>query len=226
MAERGILGIIGGAGVGAAAALYEDVSARYHDATGGLPPIVLWNLPLTREIELAFLGGGDIGPALVAAEALVAEAVDRLAAAGATVVAMPCNTLQLVAARESARAGLPFVDMIASTVEAARGLGFDEAVLLATGATYAGGFYDGHGVEMIAPTAELRAELAALIGRLLVGPPPAAAELERLIERARTPGACVMLGCTDICGLVEPAPTAVVESLGCLAQSCVEALAV
>ena len=140
---------------------------------------------------------------------------------------MPCNSLQRVAARESERAGLPFVDMIDATVEAVRTLGYREAVLLATATTYAAGHYDGHGVEMTPPAPDQRAELAALIGRLGTGPPPTAPELLELIERARRPGACVVLGCTDICGLIDPdtaSAAAVVESLACLADAATEAL--
>jgi aspartate racemase len=221
------LGIIGGAGVGAAAQLYVDVCARLRAATAALPQVALWNLPLSDELERSFLGAGADPAAVAAAQALVGQGADRLAAAGATVVAMPCNALQRVAARECERAGLPFVDMIAATVEAVGALGFDRALLLATSTTYAAGHYDGHGVEMIEPAPEQRAELAALIARLAEGPPPSGAELLELIERARQPDAAVVIGCTDICGLIEPdlaAAASVVESLACLSQSSAQAL--
>jgi aspartate racemase len=221
------LGIIGGAGVGAAAQLYVDVSARFRAATGALPQIALWNLPLSDELERSFLGGGADAAASAAAGGLVAAAVRRLAGAGATLVAMPCNALQRVAARESELARLPFVDMIAATVEAVQALGYREAVLLATATTYAAGHYDGHGVEMIQPAPDQRAELAALIARLAHGPAPTAGELIDLIERVRVPGACGVLGCTDICGLIErdtAAAANVVESLACLAERCVDVL--
>jgi len=222
-----ILGIIGGAGVGAAAQLYIDVAARFRAATTRLPQIALWNVPLSDDLERAFLGSGADAAAAAAAEALVAKAVDRLVDAGATVIAMPCNALQGVAARQTERAGLPFVDMIEATVEAVRALGHGEAVLLATSTTYAAGHYDGHGVEMTPPPPEQLAELAALIGRLGTGRPPTAQELLELIERVRRPGACVVLGCTDICGLIDPdtaAAAGVVESLACLADAATGAL--
>lgn len=222
------LGIIGGAGVGAAAELYIDVCARFRTATAALPQIAIWNLPLSDDLERSFLGAGADPAAIAQAEALVAEGVGRLAAAGSTVLAMPCNALQRVAARESERAGLPFVDMIAATVQAVTALGYGEAVLLATSTTYAAGHYDGRGVEMIVPSDADRAELAALISRLAGGPAPTGAELLELIERVRRPNAAVVIGCTDICGLLDPAATAaagpLVESLGCLAERCSEAL--
>lgn len=219
------LGIIGGAGVAAAAQLYIDVSARHRAVTAALPQIAIWNLPLSDELERSFLGAGADPAAVAAAEALVARGAERLADAGATVIAMPCNALQRVAARESARVGLPFVDMVAATIEAVRALGHRDAVLLATSTTYAFGHYDGHGVEMIEPPAAEREELARLIARLGEGPPPTGGELLELIERVRRPGGAVVIGCTDICGLIDPsAAGGVVESLGCLADACVQAL--
>ncbi len=221
------LGIIGGAGVGAAAQLYIDVSARFRAATTRLPQIALWNLPMSDDLERSFLGGGADASAAAAAQALVAQAVDRLADAGATVIAMPCNSLQRVAARESERADLPFVDMIVATVAAAQALGYGEAVLLATATTYRAGDYDGHGIEMTQPSPDHRAELAGLIGRLIAGPRPSAEELLDLIERVRRPDACIVLGCTDMCGLIDPdtaRAAAVIESLACLADAATEAL--
>jgi len=219
------LGIIGGAGVGAAAGLYVEVSARYRAAAAALPQIAIWNLPLSDELERSFLGAGADPAAIAAAEALVAQGARRLADAGASVIAMPCNALQRVAARESERVGLPFIDIIAATVDAAAALGHSEAVLLATSTTYAFGHYDGYGVDMIEPSDADRAELASLIARLGEGPPPSAAELLALIDRVRRPQAAVVLGCTDICGLLPSAQApGVVESLGCLAEACVAAL--
>jgi aspartate racemase len=219
------LGIIGGAGVGAAAQLYVEVSARYRAAAAALPQIAIWNLPLSDELERSFLGAGADPAAIAAAEALVATGARRLADAGASVIAMPCNALQRVAARESERVGLPFIDMIAATVETAASLGNSEAVLLATSTTYAFGHYDGYGVEMIEPAAAERSALASLLARLAEGPAPSAGELAGLIDRVRRPQAAVVLGCTDICGLLAPADApGVVESLGCLADACVLAL--
>jgi aspartate racemase len=225
--NEAVLGIIGGAGVGAAARLYIDVTARVRAATGSLPSIALWNLPLSDEIERSFIGGGDADGA-IAAERLVAESVERLLAAGATVIAMPCNSLQSSAARESRRRGVPFIDMIAATLDAVRASGRGSAVLLATEATYAAGFYEDHDVEIIAPPPGLRDELAELIMRGVEGR-LSAGELRDLVQRAHRPEASIVLGCTDICGLLdgEAAIDAnVVESLACLTDRCADSLGV
>ncbi len=221
-----IVGVIGGAGVGAAARLYELVGARVRERTGALPRLVLWNLPLSDAIEGGFTAAQPDPRALAAVEEMLAEAFERLLAAGATVVAMPCNTLARAAAREAARHCVPFVDMIEATVRAAGG---ERAVLISTDATRAGGIYDGFGVEMLTPAPETLHESAALIRRAVSGDLPAPAQMRALVEGAAVPGASVVLGCTDICGLLDPADAErlrVVESLGALAGAVSDALLV
>ena len=66
-----------------------------------------------------------------------------------------------------------------------------------------------------------------MIAAAIQGPPPGGARMERLVERAARPGACVVVGCTDICGLIgaeRAAELHVIESLGCLADRCAEVL--
>ena len=216
-----ILGIIGGAGVGSAARLYELVCARVRAQTGALPRLALWSLPLNDALEHSITRAiPDAG-----VDRVLAEAFDRLLAAGAGVIAMPCNSLQVAAAREAARRGVPFVDMIEATARAAG----ERAVLIATEGTIAGGFYEGRGVELEAPAPELQRELGELIGRTVRGSPPDALEMRDFLARARRPGSALIVGCTDICGLLDPADAAelhVVESLGVLAGAVADALLV
>jgi aspartate racemase len=212
-----ILGIIGGAGVGAAARLYELVCARVRSQTGELPRVVLWNLPVSDALENSLMRG--IADAEI--DRMLAEAFDRLLAAGAGMIAMPCNTLQVAAAREAARCGVPFIDMIEATARAAG----EHAVLIATAGTIAGGYYEGRGVELETPPPELA--VGEFIDRALHGTPPDSREMRELVERARLPGATVIVGCTDICGLLDRADAAeldVVESLGVLADAVADAL--
>ncbi len=225
-ATEATLGIVAGAGVGASVRLYSDVAAGFRARTGRLPRIVLWNAPFSDALEHAFVGGKPDGEEARAAERLVAEAIDGLLDAGASAIAMPCNSLQAAAAREAQLRGAPFIDMIAATLDAVRESGRDAAVLVATEATAAAGIYEGHGVEILPTPVELRAELAALIGRAVEGPAPSDAELRSLVERARSGDAAVVLGCTDICGLMDPsaADAPVVDSLACLVGRCVDTL--
>jgi aspartate racemase len=220
------LGIIGGAGPGASARMYLDLAAQFRAATGRLPSITLWNVPFSDAVERSFFDGESDGS--VAMGRLLAQSVDRLLAAGATVIAMPCNTLQRTAARESERRGVRFIDMIAATLDAVRASGHQVAVLIATEATHAAGLYEGHDVEILAPPAGVRDETAVLIARAVDGRrPPSDAEMRGLVGRASRPGACVVLGCTDLCGLLDGEGVKdvdVVDSLACLVSSCAEAL--
>jgi aspartate racemase len=226
--DERILGIIGGAGVGAAARLYADVAAHFRASAGHLPRIALWNAPFSDALEHAFVGGAAGGEEVQAAEDLVAEAVERLLAVGVTAIAMPCNSLHGAAADACALRGAPFVDMIAATLDATRDRGYDSALLFATAATYAAGLYEGHGIQIVIPSAEIRAQLGAVIVSVVEAPHPDAPDaLLALIEAARLPGTAVVLGCTDICGLLSPeVATAanVIESLGALAGRCVATL--
>lgn len=227
--DERILGIIGGAGVGAAARLYADVASRYRASAARLPRIALWNAPFSDALEHAFVGGGAGGEEAQAAEDLVAEAVERLFAIGVTAIAMPCNSLHGAAADACARRGAPFVDMVGATLDATRDAGFESAVLFATQATYAAGLYEGGGIQIDIPSAEVRAQLAALIVATVEAPQPDGPDaLLALVNAARRPGAAVVLGCTDICGLLTPdvaSAAGVIESLGALAERCVVTLA-
>jgi len=176
-----VLWIIGGAGVGAAARLYVEVSALVRAATGALQRIAIWNLPLDDAIEHAFTAASPDASMLALVDELIGEAFDRLARAGATVVAMPCNSLQRAAAAEAARRAVPFIDMIAATADAARRLGAGSAVLIATDATRAAGVYEGYGLEIVAPPAELHRDTLALIAAAVEGPTPDGALLEHLV---------------------------------------------
>ncbi len=216
-----ILGVIGGAGVGAAARLYELVCARVRSRTGALPRLALWNLPLRDELERSIVRG--IPDAEV--DRLLSEAFDRLGVAEADVVAMPCDSLQLAAAAQAARRGVNFVEEIEATARAAG----ERAVLIATEGTIAGILYEDRDVELASPAPELQRRVGQLIGRAAAGSPPDAREMRELIERARRPGAAVVVGATDLCGLLDPADAAhldVVESLGVLADAVADALLV
>lgn len=65
------------------------------------------------------------------AEAVLAEMAARLKAAGAEILAMPCNTAHAQAAGIRA-AGLPFIDMIAETTAAVVASGANSVGILAT----------------------------------------------------------------------------------------------
>lgn len=163
------------------------------------------------------------------AEAALADMAIRLKAAGAEVLAMPCNTAHAQKAGIEA-AGLPFIDMIARTVAAAGATGARSIGVLAT----PGG------------EALYRAALLAQGARpvLLAGPDRSAfmdavyavkrgdvgsmrrAEMRRLAEALRLAGADgVIAGCTEVPLLLTEGDVSVplTDSAEVLASACVEA---
>jgi aspartate racemase len=214
------LGIVGGAGVGASARLYEDVAVRVRRRSGQFPSIVIWSAPFGDALEAPFLAGDPDKDDIRAVVELVSEGVQRLVEAGATSVAMPCNTLQGVAETACMRVGVPFVDMIEATLEAVRVAGWTHAVLLATEATYALGAYERGDIVLAPPVGkDERTRVALAIEAAIAGGAPAEAKLRALVNRVRVPGGGVVLGCTDLCGRLGP-EDGVIDSLACLAGAC------
>ncbi len=156
---------------------------------------------------------------------------ERLRDMGAEVLAMPCNTAHAHA--EAIRAaGLPFIDMIEATVEAARATGARRIGVLATpGGTAL--YREALGRAGLEPAtlegADERAFMAAVLafkaGDLGDGP---RAKMRRLAAALVAAGAeAVIGGCTEVPLLLAPEEVAVplVDSAEVLAAACVKACA-
>ena len=159
------------------------------------------------------------------------EMAVRLRDTGAEVLAMPCNTAHAHA--EAIRAaGLPFIDMIAATVEAARATGAKRVGVLATpGGTEL--YVEALTAAGLEPATLDEAEKAAFMAAVLafkagdLGDGPRA-EMRRLAAALVEAGAeAVIGGCTEVPLLLEPDEVAVplVDSAEVLAAACVEACA-
>lgn len=152
----------------------------------------------------------------------------RLAAAGAEVLAMPCNTAHAQAAGIRA-AGLPFIDMIAETTAAARATGAAAIGVLATGggrALYAPALSAAGLTPVLLEEAD-QARFMALVYAVKAGDvgPERRAEMRALAGRLVAAGAgAVIAGCTEVPLLLSPddldAP--LVDSAEVLAAACVE----
>jgi len=155
----------------------------------------------------------------------------RLRDMGAEVLAMPCNTAHAHA--DAIRgAGLPFIDMIAATVEAAAATGARRIGVLATPggeALYAAAL-ERAGLEAVRLSEADRAAFMAAVlgfkaGDLSDGP---RAEMRRLAAALVGAGAeAVIGGCTEVPLLLEATEVAapLVDSAEVLAAACVEACA-
>ncbi|HYC74854.1 aspartate/glutamate racemase family protein [Brevundimonas sp.] len=166
-----------------------------------------------------------------AAGRTLGEMAVRLRDMGAEVLAMPCNTAHAHA--EAIRAaGLPFIDMIAETVEAARATGAKRIGVLATpgGEALYVEALAGAGLEAVRLSgADREAFMAAVLGFKAgdLGDGPRA-EMRRLAAALVAAGSeAVIGGCTEVPLLLEVDEVAapLVDSAEVLAAACVKACA-
>ena len=161
------------------------------------------------------------------ARRVLGEMAGRLKDVGAEVLAMPCNTAHAHA--EAIRgAGLPFIDMIAETVEGVRGSGARRVGVLATpgGTALYVEALAAAGLEPVTLDEAERADFMTAVmgfkaGDLGDGP---RAEMRRLAAALVARGAgAVIGGCTEVPLLLESEEVAVtlVDSAEVLAAACV-----
>ena len=150
-----VIGILGGMGPAATADFYAKLVAltlarRDQDH----PKVVIWADPTVPDRSLALLGRGP-DPS-----EWLARGAQGLAAAGATLVAIPCNTAHAFLPGVAQRIGLPVVHMIdevAKHVLASHPHAGKVGVLATTGTVRAGLYQDWLGrigVEVITPSAD------------------------------------------------------------------------
>lgn len=161
------------------------------------------------------------------AEAELAAMALRLKAAGADVLAMPCNTAHAQKAGIEA-VGLPFLDMIAETVGAARATGARRIGILATpgGEALYRRALGAAELEPVMMQAEAREGFMACVYAVKRGDTGASqrAAMRRLGEDLIAAGAeAVIAGCTEVPLLLSAADLAVplVDSAEVLAAACV-----
>jgi aspartate racemase len=163
------------------------------------------------------------------AEAELAGMAMRLKAAGADVLAMPCNTAHAQKAGIVA-AGLPFIDMIAETVAAAKAQDARAIGILATpgGEALYRAALEAEGIRAVVLAGEDREAFMACIYAVKRGDvgPERRAEMRRLAKTLNTAGAdAVIAGCTEVPLLLDASdvPVPLVDSAEVLARACVEA---
>ena len=164
-----------------------------------------------------------------AAGRTLGEMTLRLKAAGAEVLAMPCNTAHAHAAAIRA-AGVPFIDMVAETAKAAAAGGARRIGVLATPggeALYAEALA-AEGVEMVRLSEGDRARFMAVVFGVKAGDVGAGqrAAMRGLAEALVAAGAQGIIGgCTEVPLLLDAGDVAVplTDSAEVLAKACVEA---
>lgn len=207
------LGILGGMSWESTAHLYkllnQDVAARL----GGLHSAEL----LIRSVDfgpIEVLQRAGDWPAMAAR---LGELGAGLKAAGAEALLIATNTMHKVADEVEQRSGLPLIHIVDATAAALAAAGVTRAGLLATRYTMEQDFYRGrmrerHGIEIVVPELAARDEVHRVIyeelcrGRIF--------DSSRLFyedavrDLAERGCAAVILGCTEICLLLDPASAA------------------
>jgi aspartate racemase len=165
------------------------------------------------------------------AEAELAAMALRLKTAGAQVLAMPCNTAHAQKAGIEA-AGLPFIDMIAATVDAVKRRDAGSVGVLATpgGEALYGKALAAEGLRPVLLAGGDREAFMACVYAVKRGDtgPDNRAAMKRLAAVLVAAGAgAVIAGCTEVPLLLEQADATVplVDSAEVLARACVAACA-
>lgn len=166
-----------------------------------------------------------------AAESVLGQMAMRLRDAGAQVLAMPCNTAHAQAAGIK-KVGLPFIDMIAETTEAALAGGAKKVGVLATpgGEALYTRSLQARGCKIVRLTGPDRETFMACVYAVKRGDTGEAprTEMRRLAAALVGAGAEVVIaGCTEVPLLLgsEDVSVPLIDSAEVLAQACVRACA-
>lgn len=202
------IGLIGGMSFESTAVYYRLINEMVRDTLGGIASaeVLLHSVNFAEIVGYQKAGRWDL------AEKRLADCASGLEAAGADCVLICTNTMHLVADGVAARLSIPLLNIIDETASAIKGAGFSRPLLLATRYTMEHGFYTermrGHGLDPMVPEAADRSLVHDVIfDELCAGTVKDASRQAYLaiIDKAKRAGAdCVILGCTEICLLLDP----------------------
>lgn len=203
------IGLIGGMSWESTAVTYRLLNEMVRDRLGGLhsAEIVLRSVDFARIAALQTAGRWDL------AAGSLADAARALEKAGADCVLICTNTMHLVADTVAAAVSIPLIHIVDETAAALVEGGRRKPLLLATRYTMEHGFYAQrmarHGLEVMVPEAEDRALVHGVIFEELcrgIVRPESRVAVQAVVEAGRRAGAdSVILGCTEICLLLDPA---------------------
>lgn len=204
------IGLIGGMSWESTLVYYRLLNEGVRARLGALhsADVLLRSLDFESVVSLQKAGRWD------AAGALLGSAGAGLARAGADCVLICTNTMHLVSETVERAAGVPLIDIITETGREIAAAGCRRPLLLATRYTMEHGFYADRmkrsaEVEVLVPGAEDRALVHHVIFDELCHGEVRDVSRERMFEviaRGAAAGAdSVILGCTEICLLLDPA---------------------
>jgi aspartate racemase len=203
------IGLIGGMSFESSAVYYRQVNEAVRARLGGLASaeVLMHSVNFEEIVALQKAGRWDL-----AAERL-GDVACGLEKAGADCVLICTNTMHLVADEVGARLQIPLINIIDETAHALKAGGAKRPLLLATRYTMEHAFYadrmQRHGIEIMVPDVDGRTATHNVIFDELCAGRVLDASRDRLLDiirEAATNGAdSVILGCTEICLILDPA---------------------
>ncbi len=114
---KNVCGILGGLGAESTARFYVQLIQACAEIkeSAHRPAVVIWNLPLTYEDEEHEIMHGKYGSTFLP---LLIDGAQRLKNAGATFLALPCNSAHLFHSAIDASSSIPLLHIIKETVSA------------------------------------------------------------------------------------------------------------
>ena len=201
------IGLLGGMSWESTALYYKLLNEGVNERLGGLHSAKI----VMVSVDFAPLEAMQCAGKWKKAGAILAAHAKELEAAGADFIILATNTMHKVADQIEAATSLRFLHIADATAEAIKRDGHTKVVLLATNFTMEQDFYKGrlrdkHGLEVIVPDTNDRAEVHRIIyEELCLGEVKAASRdfYIKVMNRLIKDGAeAVILGCTEITMLI------------------------
>lgn len=202
------IGLIGGMSFESTAIYYRLINEMVRAERGGIASaeVLMHSVNFAEIVDYQKAGRWDL------AEKRLADCALGLQVAGADCILICTNTMHLVADGIAARLDIPLLHIVDETARAIKTAGFRRPLLLATRYTMEHGFYTDRmravGLDPCVPDAADRTIVHDVIFDELCAGIVKNTSREgyiAIIDKARMAGAdCVILGCTEICLLLDP----------------------
>ena len=225
--EKALLGVLGGLGPMSTVYFYELLTSHTKASSDAEHLDLLISSRATTPDRTAFILGHSKEDPLP----VMREEAERLVAAGATLLVIPCNTAHYFYEGLQQKCPVPILNIIRETVAFLNQNGIKRFSLLATEGTVTAGSYQKIsgplGLECVIPTQEEQAIVSSVIYDHIKQNKPA--DMQKLLSVVRSMekrgSEITVLGCTELSLLKKQFPygSAVVDSLEVLAYRTIQA---